>query len=999
MLGWQILYVSRAARRKTGAPRLRRKAVKYPPPFARRLAAVHLAAVRLLAAVLALLPAAPLAAQGPAADWRTLETASYRFFYPAEAEDFTRHAAARLEAVRERVALEVGYRPEGRTEVMVVDPVAGANGSAWPLQGWGRMILFTTPPGPESVLGYYDDWSSLLILHEEVHLAHLLRPSRRPLEKKLGALLPLGPIGRKAPTWATEGYATYLEGRMTGFGRPYADFRPSLLRRWAQQGYLPSYGELNGSTRRYLGGSFPYLVGSAFLEWLVAREGEDSLRHLWARLSAVESRSFDDAFSGVFGEPPASLYRRFVAELTHQAMLAEEPADRRAGELWLDLSGRPSTPALAPDGASLAIVERPLGQPARLVVYSTAADAEAEKKELEKRTKLLARDPEDVPAVRRKPLPAKKLRELQAIDGGDFQNPRFFADGKALLLSRLELDEDGRLIADLYRFDVGNGELRRLTRGAGLRDADPLPGGDAAIAVRFRYGKSELVELELGSGAVKVLDAPPFPVALTQPRVSPDGSRVALVVHELGAWGLEVRPLGAPGEPRKIALPRRSLVTDPAWSADGRHLYATLGDGGRLELYRFEVESGRAERLTREPGAAYGAAPGAAETYFLALEHDGYDLRRLPAEPLPEAAGAVAAAKEESPAAALVARLPEIPPVAPLVVATLPPDEPYGGGPLELFPLLGGGSGPDGPAFELGLRAGDPVGRREALVLVSGGETRGGALQLRWRGWTWQLGADLFGLEERATARREETERRGAALSLARQWQSRALLTRAEFGAAWQETDPAAGESVEESRAYARWRADWRRDFGVWRIGAGGRLAGVYGELDPGGDFHLASGNGRFEVAFEPYLGQPSILGVELGGGRAGGGGEDGAAGARFELGGRHSSLLPAAFFAERLESPGLAANILGGDRFERVRADLELLGWPLRLFGEEVRFDRPAGRSEQIRFWGLELELDWPAQPFLRLPAGGLKAGALEILDGPLEDEIELYFSLAWRP
>ena len=89
----------------------------------------------------------------------------------------------------------------------------------------------------------------------------------------------------------------------------------------------------------------------------------------------------------------------------------------------------------------------------------------------------------------------------------------------------------------------------------------------------------------------------------------------------------------------------------------------------------------------------------------------------------------------------------------------------------------------------------------------------------------------------------------------------------------------------------------------------------------------------------------------------------------------------------------------LTGRSVDVGHADLELLGWPLRLFGEKYRFDRPTGGRDETSFWGLELELDWPAQPYLRVPAGSLRAGALEVLEGPLEDEIEVYFSVAWRP
>ena len=558
-------------------------------------------ALPLVAACWLLLAAAPLSAQGPAADWRRLETAHYRFSYPAAAEDFTRHIAARLEAIRERVAAEVGYRSEDRTEVLVIDPLAAANGSAWPLQGWPRLILFATPPGPDSLLGHFDDWSTLLGLHEATHLAHLLRPSRQKAEARLGALVPLGPLTRRAPRWVIEGYATYLEGQLSGYGRPQGDYRPALLRRWAQLGYLPAYGELNGAPRRFLGGSFAYLVGSAFLEWLVAREGDDSLRHLWARLSAKEGRDFDSAFAGVFGDNPANLYRRFCAELTYQAMLAEAEqalSPGRGSELWQKLGGRPSPPSQSADGEKLAVVLHPLGEPARLVVYATAADAEAAQRDQQRRAKLQQRDPEDVPAVRRDPLPAKVLHELRAKSGGDFLDPRFFADGSALLLSRLEPADDGRLIPDLYRFDLARGALRRLTVGAGLRDADPLPDGRRAIALRYQYGRAELLLVDLESGGETRLEAPPFPTALAQPKVAPDGRSLALLAHRDGAWRLEIRPLdpveGQIGADRGVDLPPAATITDPAFSTDGRYLYATVGSGGQLDLYRFELAgSGR----------------------------------------------------------------------------------------------------------------------------------------------------------------------------------------------------------------------------------------------------------------------------------------------------------------------------------------------------------------------------------------------------------------------
>ena len=55
-------------------------------------------------------------------------------------------------------------------------------------------------------------------------------------------------------------------------------------------------------------------------EWLEQRRGPGALRDLWSRLTARHRRSFDEAFTGVFGERPDRLYGKFVAELTAASM-------------------------------------------------------------------------------------------------------------------------------------------------------------------------------------------------------------------------------------------------------------------------------------------------------------------------------------------------------------------------------------------------------------------------------------------------------------------------------------------------------------------------------------------------------------------------------------------------------------------------------------------------------------------------------------------------------
>src|SRR6185369_5417304 len=70
------------------------------------------------------------------------------------------------------------------------------------------------------------------------HVAHLTRPSRNRFQRLLQSVspVPLGPIATRAPRWVMEGYATYVEGRVSGTGRPNSAWRAAILRQFALAG-------------------------------------------------------------------------------------------------------------------------------------------------------------------------------------------------------------------------------------------------------------------------------------------------------------------------------------------------------------------------------------------------------------------------------------------------------------------------------------------------------------------------------------------------------------------------------------------------------------------------------------------------------------------------------------------------------------------------------------------------------------------------------------------
>ncbi len=960
-----------------------------------------------------LLLAAPLAAQGPEVRWETLITPHFRLHYPADSAAWTRHAAARLESIWGRVEEEVGYRPPEVIDVLVSDPVAEANGAAFPFLGWPRIELWTSPPEPESVIGHYSDWSELLLTHEGTHLVHLLRPSRNPLWRGISLFLPLGPVARKSPRWVTEGYATVVEGRLTGSGRPNGDLRAAILRRRAQEGKLPSYEALDGD-RSWQGQSMAYLMGSAFLEWTDARAGGSSLPKLWGRLSARRERSFDEAWKGLYGESPRDLYGRFTAELTWQAVEAERrlrPASQE-GALWQDLSWTTGAPALSPDGASLAIVLRKRDKPGELVVWSTAPDTEAERKWEEERGKIAERDPQDAPAVRTRPLPRKALHTLPATDGISPTMPRFLPDDKSILFVRFEPDGRGFLHPDLFRWEIASGRVERLTREADLRAPDPAPDGTWALALRNRNGFSQVVRVDLtrgGGGAIQAVTEPSVEIVYDQPRVSPDGKRAVYARHAPQAgddWRLVVSDL-ATGAETTLAPPPGASVSAPAWSGDGKTLYATVGSGGFIDIWAFPLDPEAAPYpLTRTPGAALAPdpTPDGKALFYLGMQADGLDLRRLdlgatasetavaptlPALPLLPAAELAPAVRPPAPPAPI-----------PFALAELPAGHPYGLGRQELFPLVSGSATGASGVADLGMRGGDVVGRLDWLILGgvgSPGSARGGTATATYRGWPVDLSLHLFDTQELPS--RQSGHLGGAArsgvLDLDQQggevrveWDRRLGPARVRLagGGLFTAIDPRLGESVHRTLGFL--------DAGYAAVHSRG-----LSYLEERAHLHGESGGGDGD-SFRRYGGDLSLglghdddgLRVSVTRDRVGGSPRP------FDLvgvGGYGGSLLPDSVLAGRIAVPALPAGTLLGRDFLGERAELRLGFLPVPLFFERLRMDS----GDWLRLAGLEWRFATSALPIARIPAIDVRVGAARVFDAPFKGDTRLWLVTVLRP
>ena len=957
-----------------------------------------------VAAALGLATVAPaLRAQAiarPWLDWKSAETEHFVFHYPAQYAEWAQSLLRRVEGIRSQVTPLIGFAPARRVHVVIDDPVNVSNGFAFTPLDAPTIVLWPTPPDPREEIGNALVWQELLLTHEYAHVAHLTRPTRNRFKRLLWSLspVPLGPIASKAPRWVLEGYATYVEGRVTGSGRPNNAWRAALLRQFAIEGRLPSYGQLNASGG-WESGSFAYLAGSAYLEWLARREGDSSLVALWRRTTAVTDRSFDEAFSGVYGASPAELYGRFAAELTANALVLERAIRRdstREGELVQRLVRSTGDPAVSPDGRHVALTVRRTDMPSELVVWRTADEPDTNA--ARRRAAQLRRDPDDVPDRTFYPPPKKPVITLVATDGAPYESPRWFSDDKHLLVTRVTPAPDGTQRPDLYAWSAEDGDLRRLTRGAGLRDADPSADGRWAAAVRCDRGWCDLVRVDLATGAWRMLRAGGVDRNYYRPRVSRTTGEI--VVAEQGSDRWRIARVNPETGALAYADPEDGVSRyDATFARDGRTIIATSESGGIANIERLDVVS--PARLTAVTGAA--VAPDVApdgSIWFLSLRSHGYDLRRLHTDSAVRDAGI--------PLAALLADTlsPVLPPrlvrsAADSIrrpVLALPSDErPYGLGPTRVRYLPGATSGFGGSSTQLALVRSDPVGRLGVSLLGSIGSAAlpaGGSLGITLRRFRTELTLDGWISHEAPS--RELAAAAAFGLDLSRS------------GGAIRADRLRAGAASEITGTLAL-VAEAQRPSNLPSVARGGAIGAVAAA------FHQRDDDMRYEQRISvsgeagrtgsgAYLRQRTALlfGVgrattpltTLGVAFGSIGGGEGSTAEQFVMGSVDSPLLDSLYDMRRVEAPAYPLGSAAGDRFLSVRGGVPL--GPVELFYAAVSTDN---FRNPLRSWGAELRQRLPAIPAIGTPSVDAVTGVARAVDEPVKDAWRYYLTLSLRP
>ncbi len=226
---------------------------------------------------------------------------------------------------------------------------------------------------------------------------------------------------------------------------------------------------------------------------------------------------------------------------------------------WMSFSGRDSSPAVSPDGRTIAFASDRDGE-RRIWLKQVSGEAEA-------------------------PLTA-----------GPDDFPRFSPDGTQILFAR---SNDGG--GSLFRAAVVGGEARRLVDGAGEGDWSPDGERIAFLRLESDNGQTATVVSVAAADGSGVREVARVPGGMRAPRWSPDGGTIAMVAAAgsllAGAQQSVFLADVESGETWSVPAPDpRRTLSAPAWTAEGELVY--------LQAESVASAAGSAGRLVRQEARA-----------------------------------------------------------------------------------------------------------------------------------------------------------------------------------------------------------------------------------------------------------------------------------------------------------------------------------------------------------------------------------------------------------
>ncbi len=558
------------------------------------------------------------AANDPDLAWFSIKTTHFTINYHSGEELIARHVADLAESIYTRLTPAVGWEPSERTEIVLTDSTDSANGSAGALP-YNAVHLYVTAPDDMSPLGDVDDWYLELLTHEYTHVLHTDHIEGIPalINRFIGKTYAPNQV---EPHWMLEGLAVFEESERTSGGR----LRSSMWNMWMRadilENNIATLDVFSNVPKRWPQGNIWYLYGSFFMQWIAETYGEDAIRRMiddysYQIIPYGINRSTRRAMGRTFEE----LYPSFVDSMK-----------RSFGEQAAAIRGRGLR-----EGVRITTQGNTVEYPRFIPSNTWPGDADDLLYAADDghTTSGLVRTGIDRDA--RGNVTGVHDRELMIRTNGIGAST--FAPDGTVYFNSTDVYKTVFYYNDLFSIPPGqksatglDGRRTRMTVGWRVTDPTVSPDGRRMVFCTNWRGTKKLRIADVTPTSIEhqriLVGGAPFDQAYA-PRWSPDNRHVAYSSWSRGGYR-DVRIVDTTDGSYVEVTHDRAVDGAPVYSPDGRWLYFQSDRTGVMNIYAYELATGRMKQVTNVLNGAYqpDVSRDGKTLAYVGYTHDGYDI-------------------------------------------------------------------------------------------------------------------------------------------------------------------------------------------------------------------------------------------------------------------------------------------------------------------------------------------------------------------------------------
>jgi len=519
---------------------------------------------RYILAAFLIVVSAPSLSANPNLTWLTYESEHFLVHYPEPLKMHVAKVVHLAEHSHKQLTPYFQWQPKNKTNVVLLDEVDQANGFASPMPN-NTMTLYMQPPTQGELL-LFDDWLRLLIHHEYTHILHIDKVMDVPafLRHVFGRFIFLFPNALH-PNWFQEGLATYLEGDAdTHVGRGESDFFQMMMRQEVKSGIKP-ISRINTVNAHDWPFNSAYLYGVYFFKFMHDVYGEKAIHALVDNYSEnllpyrVSSNSEE-----VTGKNLEHLWYEFSEYLIG---FFQPQFQRLNTQDYSDFS------VLSDAHINYGAVEKGDGNTLWYSAVNEHTGTALFKYDLEKKEETYI----------------EKLNSVGTLD----------VDGEnRIVLSQLEYCDQYRVYYDLYIYEAGQSDLKRITKCGRYRMAKWLD-ENRIIALAYDKGLARLDLLDTDGELLNTVWQGLESQIVSSFDVNESAQIVASIKNAIEPWNVYLlEDTAGNSKSTEWAKPLvgmkhwRALTADtqlqiwPRWEANA--VYFTQGNLAQFEIYKIE---------------------------------------------------------------------------------------------------------------------------------------------------------------------------------------------------------------------------------------------------------------------------------------------------------------------------------------------------------------------------------------------------------------------------